>query len=384
MRPLKVFVNTPAFHVSARKNTDWQYTHLLRQMPNFAERLEVYYPHSALYSAQCNFRHLLCSLGSRSRKATMQSAIRKLRLEAPLPRRELVDSNCDLVFSYGVSPTNAEKLPVVLHLGYTDTVELMRRKIPESVIQEEREIKRRLIRRSAMVTVNTRFAMENLLKEEDDFFWKIRVVPFFLPHLSCLSEEQVRIKFNSPGKIQLAFIGREAKRKGLPEVFRAFEELNSKMPDRLNLVVVSDFSDGPISIPNLPNITHFLTKSREEVQKLLRQSHFLLMPSRFEGYGWVYLEAMAAGAIALACDNPIQREILAEGKCGLLVSASESDIKAKMLPYLERQDKRFEMAKSALLFCAANYLPSTVTNLMLDVFSEALSGNKSRSVSKRR
>ena len=66
----------------------------------------------------------------------------------------------------------------------------------------------------------------------------------------------------------------------------------------------------------MPNLTVTGETSREEIIQKMRGAHVMLMPSRFETFGWVYLEAMASGTIALASNQPPQREILANGTAG--------------------------------------------------------------------
>src|SRR5271170_4287774 len=106
------------------------------------------------------------------------------------------------------------------------------------------------------------------------------------------------------------------------------------MPGRLHLTVVSNFSDGKVALPQLPNLTLVQRIERDAVQKLMRSSHILLMPSRFESYGWVYLEAMAAGAIPVASDAPIQREILAGGRAGILTAPDAIKLEGALAPLL--------------------------------------------------
>ena len=66
--------------------------------------------------------------------------------------------------------------------------------------------------------------------------------------------------------------------------------------------------DGPIDVPTLPNLRTMRETVRADVLKLMRESHVLIMPSAFESYGFVYIEAMSQGCIPLALDRPVQRE----------------------------------------------------------------------------
>jgi len=59
--------------------------------------------------------------------------------------------------------------------------------------------------------------------------------------------------------------------------------------------------------------------TEEEKLELIAQSHCLLMPSRGEGFGLVYLEAMRQGRPCLAGSADAGREVLSPPEAGLSV-----------------------------------------------------------------
>lgn len=366
---MRVYINTPSFHVRPF-NTDWQYTRILGRLPEFVEALEIYHQEAWWNAARYNLSHLLTTSSQRLRLPLPSSWL--LGVESKLSRRDLIRSKCDLVFSYGHFPTNASPVPVVFHTGATNGEELRRRGISEAKIERERSLKRRAAQDAALVTVNSSEAAANLSEFMPESVSKIRTVPFFLPHLEAVDDSSVIEKFREPELLRLVFVGREARRKGLPAVLEAFTKLNREMPGRLHLSVVSNFADGPVTLPDLPNLAWIPTVPREQVTQMLRRAHFLLMPSRYESYGWVYLEAMAAGAIPLASDSPIQREILADGACGLLVVPLAESIVEKLLPLLRNPEGMQSMARAALGRCTEVYLPHAVARRMRETFEEAL------------
>lgn len=78
------------------------------------------------------------------------------------------------------------------------------------------------------------------------------------------------------------------------------------------------------------------------------QSHILLMPYLFEAYGWVYLEVMAAGAIAMVCDSPIQQEILADGDAGILIRPEAEVMTFALLKLLAHSEEMLPLAAQGM------------------------------------
>jgi glycosyltransferase involved in cell wall biosynthesis len=73
-------------------------------------------------------------------------------------------------------------------------------------------------------------------------------------------------------------------------------------------------------------------RSQEELAERLRESHLLVVPSSYEGFGIVYLEAMRFGLPVIAGDAGGPREIVSHGVNGFLVPPSDP---AALTRYLE-------------------------------------------------
>ena len=65
--------------------------------------------------------------------------------------------------------------------------------------------------------------------------------------------------------------------------------------------------------------------TNEELAKLLQAASVFAMPSTGEGFGLVFLEAMAAGLPCIACKADAAREIVRDGDTGILVDADNSE-----------------------------------------------------------
>ena len=131
---------------------------------------------------------------------------------------------------------------------------------------------------------------------------KIHVIPFG-GNLIPPEEATVRtwIDQRAFDRLRILFIGRDWYRKGADTVLATCDVLDRRsVPLRLDLVGVEH-------VPVLPTYARLhgrLDKrnpeQRRQLEDLLRQAHFLFVPSRAENYGMVFCEAAAFGVPSLA------------------------------------------------------------------------------------
>ncbi len=86
-----------------------------------------------------------------------------------------------------------------------------------------------------------------------------------------------------------------------------------------------------------------------ELASSLRESHLLVMPSAYEGFGIAYLEAMAFGLPAIGTPSGGAAEVITDGRDGFLVAADDVWALAGRIQSLADNRKRLaEMGCSAL------------------------------------
>jgi len=363
---VRFYVFSPAFSIRP-KNTDWLYNCSLPQIKDFTDGLEIYLQQAIIPSLITNVRlagDVACS--------RLHLPVPELLLPKHEDRFSLADlrrSGADVVF--GHSPTNVHHLPLICHTGPLFEQAMRDKGLSEAEIAAEKAVKLRTIRRSHLITLNSEAGAESIRALAPESSEKIRSIPFFLAHLQPVERSVVEEKYSNLQKIKLLFVGREARRKGLPAVLEAFQAANQAYPGRLELQVISSFANGPVELPNLPNIQYRPEASREEVDAAMLESHLLLMPSLFESYGWVYLEAMAAGAIAMACDAPTQQEILANGDAGILVQPNAGAMTAALLKLLAHPEEMLPLALRGWGRVRDVYEPHHVAGRMKELGIEA-------------
>lgn len=132
-------------------------------------------------------------------------------------------------------------------------------------------------------------------------------------------------RFND-GRPNILYVGRLDKRKGFRNLIRAFPYIKQEIPDA-RLLVVGAFDDDDkapfIRYARTHRLrgVHFVGYvSRQELPRYYRTAQLFCAPSTgFESFGIVLLEAMAAGLPIVASDIMGYRQVLTNGKEGLLV-----------------------------------------------------------------
>ena len=133
----------------------------------------------------------------------------------------------------------------------------------------------------------------------------------------------------APGSSQdelptILIVGNLLTGKGHELVLRAFARLKDSHP-ALQCQIIGEGADRDRFAAMARDLgisgrVHFLgRRSRSEVAEAMRNCTVFVLPSRYEGLGCVYLEAMACGKPAIACHGQGIDEIIHHGKNGWLI-----------------------------------------------------------------
>ncbi len=138
--------------------------------------------------------------------------------------------------------------------------------------------------------------------------------------------------------------------KRVPDVVKVFEQLNKKIPSKLLFV-----GDGPersfVERVCRESDSHadirFLGR-QEQMEDILAISDLFILPSEYESFGLVALEAMAAGVPVVSTNAGGLPEINIEGVTGFLSDVGDVDDMSKKIIGLFSDEKAFEkMRKNA-------------------------------------
>jgi len=151
----------------------------------------------------------------------------------------------------------------------------------------------------------------------------IDLAPFDTPPSGSLHDE-----LNVPRTTKfVTFLGQLDERKGIRYLLDAWKTMHTRFPDAMLLMA----GVGPMQAMLESFLAeHHLTDRvrllgfRNDVPNILKQSSMLVLPSLWEGFGYVLVEAMAARIPTIATATSSIPEIVDHGKTGLLVPVKNS------------------------------------------------------------
>jgi glycosyltransferase involved in cell wall biosynthesis len=153
------------------------------------------------------------------------------------------------------------------------------------------------------------------------------------------------------GPLRIVFVGNVIARKGLDTLLDAVQLLpeNAWQLDVVGALDVDKHYVESIR-PKLthPGITVHGQVSDNQLAEILNSADVLVVPSQYEGFGIVYLEAMAFGCVAIGSTAGAATEIITDGVDGFLVPPEEPEqIANRLLMLLEDVQKLQSMQTAA-------------------------------------
>jgi phosphatidylinositol alpha-mannosyltransferase len=180
------------------------------------------------------------------------------------------------------------------------------------------------------------------------------------------------------GKLNILFVGRPEKRKGLDVLLRAYAMVKTEMPESRLIVVGAGVKGGnkyktlsdELDIKDII-YTGFVPNS--ELPSYYRSADIFCAPAiNGESFGIILLEAMACGVPVIASKVPGYASVLSHEKEGLLVEPGDKDSLARAILELARDGLlRAEMGKNGLVK-AEKYSWEHVADRVLAYYHECL------------
>jgi len=203
---------------------------------------------------------------------------------------------------------------------------------------------------------------------------KVVVVPngvdteFFRPDIPV---DDVTERFGLESRRVILFVGRVTYGKGVHILLKAFRILVKRYPD-LKLVVVGPLSDrfGEEGVSEyaralvayaerfLPRNSYVFTGAvdRETLRKFYSSAYVCVLPSYFEAFGMILIEAMASGCPVIGSNTGGIPDIVVDGYNGLLFKRGDyADLTSKLEILLEDRSIRNAMSANARRYAVERF-----------------------------
>lgn len=168
------------------------------------------------------------------------------------------------------------------------------------------------------------------------------------------------------------FVGRDFYRKGGDIVVSAFNRLKLKYPNAKLIIAGPDKDKISKEILNMSGIDFIGDVSVDKIGQLMTTVTCFVMPSRFEAYGLVFIEAMANGMPIIARDKYEMPYFVSEGS-GLVMRTEKNEklevdnLLKCMTELLENRNQYLEKAQEVAPNIAKEYSWATVANRITKV-----------------
>ncbi len=212
---------------------------------------------------------------------------------------------------------------------------------------------------------------------------RITRIYYGLPPASAATTEEglrVRAELRIPPEAPLvATVGRITEQKGLTYLLEAMARVRERVPEA-RLLVVGDSQDGRDEYKQqllrrweslgLQDTVSF-TGVRGDVPAVMQAIDLFVMASLWEGFGLVFLEAMAASRPIVATDVSAVPEVVEQGVTGLLVPPRDPLALAEaILALLNDRDRAQQMGRSGLIRLKERFTEDKMVESMEQLYVE--------------
>jgi glycosyltransferase involved in cell wall biosynthesis len=174
------------------------------------------------------------------------------------------------------------------------------------------------------------------------------------------------------GPLKLLFVGRFDRQKGLDVLLDAMAKLP---PDQFKLTVVGAAVNDAIGQPQLSNVDYQGWVRHDQLGSYYADADVLVMPSRWEGFALVPLEALSYGVPVVATRCCSMPEVIEHGKTGLLFDVDDSCDLASLLSETPRQ-QWLEMGSVGKQRVEAHFTGAKMQAVTLELYQTILAQSR--------
>lgn len=192
--------------------------------------------------------------------------------------------------------------------------------------------------------------------------------------LVCEDMNDINIKL-SDNDINLLFVGRYDFQKGLDILFKVFN--SDRLNQNIKLFTIGDYvieeSETSSLLNNFPsNITNIGWVDNYQLPKYYSKFDAIIMPSRWEGFGLVAIEAMKYSKPVIASNKGALPEIVIDKISGYLINVEENEDIVSRLNGLEKENL-IELGKQGRILFEKTFsskrMSDEIKRCYLDIYS---------------
>ncbi len=219
-----------------------------------------------------------------------------------------------------------------------------------------------------------------LSKHEKDLLARITdrndidIVPLWIDKaiIDRVAKDFFELEFKRPA---ILFLGQLKYRRGFDIALKTFARVKREYP-QATLIVVTNNPDKKEELLNLARAEGVLESliikenvSEDEKFSLYKQVDIYLSPTRYEGFGVTFLEAMACECPIVASNIPVVKEIVEDEKTGLLARLEDPyDFCKKIKRILSDHNLKENIIKQGLEKVEREYNKENIVGKLLDIY----------------
>ncbi|GAW92351.1 glycosyltransferase [Calderihabitans maritimus] len=229
---------------------------------------------------------------------------------------------------------------------------------------------------------------------------KIHIIPcgVEVSRFRVLARKELRKQLQAEGKKIILFVGRFVASKGLEVLIQSLSLLFQHCPELAPKTRLWIIGGDPLDVPLKQasaekqelvrliermrlrdNICFLGPKSHEELPNYYNAADVCVVPSYYESFGLVAVEAMACGCPVIASRVGGLRYTVREGKTGLLVPPRSPEALAKAVARILLDDiLRKRMARQAATYVSGKFNWNAVAKRVNNLYQEVIECNQPR------
>jgi len=190
------------------------------------------------------------------------------------------------------------------------------------------------------------------------------------------NRQEIRDAFGIPeSDLLILFVGMNFEVKGLDSLLSAIALLKSEYDnDQVKVLVVGKGNNKKYkALAHKLGIGEQLIFSgvRNDIERIYQAGDILVMLSKFDTFGMVVTEAMAASLPVIISDNVGAKDLVIQGENGFVVNREDIEMIGSKINLMLNKENRLEMGKKAYN-TALNQTWETMTQKILNVYEEIL------------